>query len=155
MKSRCLSTTQAVTLHAFQPLTQSHTRLSWLYKTLCTAILNNNQAFDLEEDSSVDRKIWQVYCLWKKKSLKVWLEESRKSFRRRGRWRSFHVKRPETEKAREPIAENLVGRIWSLRSGAESMGRCVKLQTRSHRDQTVSARDAFIAVFYFTCLLNH
>ena len=70
--------------------THTHTRISWLYKTLCTAILNNNQAFDLEEDSSADRKIWQVYCLWKKEVLRFdWKSPERVSVGEEGEGHSM------------------------------------------------------------------
>ena len=44
------------------------------------------------------------------------LKESRESFCRRGRGRSFHAEGPKTEKAREPTVESLVRGIWRLRA---------------------------------------
>ena len=49
--------------------------------------------------------------------------ESREGFCRRGRGRSFHVKRPKTEVAWEPTVESLVRGIWRLR--ASEAGRDV------------------------------
>ena len=135
-QSRCLSTAHEVTL-PFNHSGRHAACLSTAHAVTHTIILiiQNFVYSHLKQQSGIwfggrqqrgSENMTGLLSL-KKRSLKVWLEESRKSFRRRGRWRSFHVKRPETEKAREPIAENLVGRIWSFRSRAESTGRCVKL----------------------------
>ena len=60
------------------------------------------------------------------------LKESRESFCRRGRGRSFHVEGPKTEKGAGTSSgksgtKNLEAE--SIRSRAESTGRCVKLKT--------------------------
>ena len=56
----------------------------------------------MDEDSSTERKTWQVYTFGKRNALKFDLKESGERFSRRARGRSFHVEGPNTEKAREP-----------------------------------------------------
>ena len=51
--------------------------------------------------------------------MKFDLKESRESFCRRGRGRSFHVEGPKTERARKPRVESLVQRIWKLGESEE------------------------------------
>ena len=71
----------------------------------------------MDGDSSTDQKTWQVqvYSFGKKECFRLYLNESRQNYCRRGRGRSFHVDGPKTEKAREPTVESLVRGIWRLR----------------------------------------
>ena len=43
------------------------------------------------------------------------LKESREGLFRRVSGRTFHVERPKTDKAREPIVDSLLRGIWRLR----------------------------------------
>ena len=54
---------------------------------------------------------------WKKRGncFEVGFEESTKGFSRRGRGRSLHAERPQTERVLEPIVESLVREIGRLR----------------------------------------
>ena len=62
-----------------------------------------------------NRKHGRSTILGKISIFRLYLNESREGFWRRGRGRSFHVDGPKTEKAREPTVESLVRGIWSLR----------------------------------------
>ena len=74
------------------------------------------------------------------------MNESREGFCRRGRGRSFHIDEPKTKGAGtnsgESGARNLEAE--SIRNGAESTGRRVKLKTVQEIRRS-SARDTFIA----------
>ena len=83
---------------------------------------------EMDKDSSMKQKTWQVYNFGKRNVFRLDLNESRKGFCRRGRGRSFHVDGPRTQKARgtnsgESGARNL--EIKSIRSRVESTGECV------------------------------
>ena len=62
----------------------------------------------MDEESSTERKPWQVYSFAKINLFRLRVNESREGFCRRGRGRSFHVDGPKTEKAREPTVGSLV-----------------------------------------------
>ena len=71
----------------------------------------SKQRLETNEDSSPERKTWQVYSLGKRNCVRLHLNESREFLsERKGkvipcRW---------TEEAREPTAESLVRGIWRL-----------------------------------------
>ena len=69
----------------------------------------------MDEDSNTEQKIWQVYSLGKRNVFRLYVNESREGFYRRGRGRSFHVDGPKTEKAREPTKQG--SRVWREESG--------------------------------------
>ena len=74
----------------------------------------------MDEDSSTKwetkRKTRQAYSSGAKKNvLRFDLKESRESFWRRERGKSFHTERPKTEKERELTVESLGRGIWRLR----------------------------------------
>ena len=74
------------------------------------------------------------------------MNESREGFCRRGRGRSFHVDGPKTEGAGTNSGESGARNqeAESIRSGAETTGRCVKLKTVPEIRRS-RARDTFIA----------
>ena len=69
----------------------------------------------MDEDISTDKKTWQVYNCGKRNVFRLYFNESREGFCRRGRGRSFDVAGPKTEKARDPTVEGLARGIWRLR----------------------------------------
>ena len=62
---------------------------------------------EMDEDSSTKRKPWRVCSFGKRNVLRFDLNESRESFCRRRRGRSFHVEGLKTEKVREPTVQSL------------------------------------------------
>ena len=85
----------------------------------------------MDEDISTEQKTWQVYNFGKRNVFRLDLNESREGFCRRGRGRSFHVDGRNRKGAGtnngESGARNL--EAGSIRSRAESTGRCAKLKT--------------------------
>ena len=69
----------------------------------------------MDEDSSMEQKMWQVYSLGKINVFRLHLNESREGLCQRARGRSFHVDELKTEKAQEPAVESLAQEIWRLR----------------------------------------
>ena len=69
----------------------------------------------MDENSSTEQKTGQAYNFGKRNVFRLDLNESRESFCRRGKGRSFHLDGPKREKAREPTVESLVRGIWRLR----------------------------------------
>ena len=101
----------------------------------------------IDEDISMEQKTWQVYNFGKRNVFRLDLNESRKAFCQKVRGRSFHVDGQKTEKAwgtnsGESGVKNLEPE--SIRSRAESAGRCVKVKTVTEIRQS-SAHDTFIA----------
>ena len=99
------------------------------------------------KDIITEQKTWQVYNFGKRNVFRLDWNESREGFCLRGRGRSFHVDGPKTEKGAgtnsgESGARNL--ETESIRSGAESTGRCVQLKTVTEIRRS-SARDTVIA----------
>ena len=62
---------------------------------------------EIDEDSSMAQKTWQVSSFGKRNVFRLHLSESREGFFQRGRGRSFLVNKPKTEKAQEPTMERL------------------------------------------------
>ena len=83
--------------------THTHTQAS--AHASISSIQDNKQGLQAEDDSSSERKTWQIYCFGNRNLLRFDLKESRDSLCRRRRGRSFHVEGPETEKTREPAVE--------------------------------------------------
>ena len=69
---------------------------------------------EMDKDSSMEQKTWQVYSLGKRNVFRLDLNESRKGFCQRGRGRSFHVDGPRTEKGQEQW------RVWCEESQKQS-----------------------------------
>ena len=57
----------------------------------------------MDEDISMEQKIWQVYNFVKINVFRLDFNEPREGFCQRGRGRSFHVYGPKTEKVLESV----------------------------------------------------
>ena len=70
--------------------------------------MGSKRKLKMDEDSSTEKKTWQVHSFGKRNVFRLHLNEPREGFCRRGRGRSFHVDGPNREKAREPRLESVV-----------------------------------------------
>ena len=65
----------------------------------------------MDEDSSTEHNIWQVYSFGKRNVFRFHLMESREGFCRNGRWRWTENR----EGAGTTVAESLVRKVWCLK----------------------------------------
>ena len=82
---------------------------------------------EMDEDISMEQKIWQVYNFGKRNVLRLDLNEPREGFCQRERGKSFHVDGLKIEKVQGSVVQG----IWRLRVSEveQSTGGCVKLET--------------------------
>ena len=93
---------------------------------------------EVEEDSSTEWKIRQVYYFRKRSVLRLSLMESREGFCRRGRVRSFHILGLKTENAWEPTEESLVCRIWRLNGGNDKVAETTTVSAETYTSVTLT-----------------
>ena len=141
IKCKILSVESILGAHAHAH-TPTHTHMHTQHTSILTIqnliyTQHRQQGLEAEEDSSMERKTWQVYSFGKRKVLRFDLNEPREGSCQRGRGRSFHAEGPRQKRHR-----NQQWNIWSKESGgweyqkqSRECGR-VRKGEDSHRDKT-------------------
>ena len=98
--------------------TRTHVHSDYTKLNLHSLKTGSKRRLEMDGDSSMDQKTWQVqvHSFGKRNVFRLHWNESREGFSRRGRGRSFYVNGPKTEKsAGTNSGECIVRGIWRLR----------------------------------------